>query len=100
MRDFNSVFHLEEVTIEEPSNDVKYDKVIVEPISNTHKESKLSDELNKKIHLLSSYMIEQQGVSSDFSSGNVGLLRLVRLRVSGNSSSILPASVEKASLTF
>ena len=26
-------FYLEEVTIEEPSNDVQYDKVIVEPIS-------------------------------------------------------------------
>ena len=27
-------FYLEEVTIEEPSTDIKYDKVIVEPINN------------------------------------------------------------------
>ena len=39
-------FYLEEVTIEEPSTGIKYDKVIVEPI-NKNPLNKLSDGLNK-----------------------------------------------------
>ena len=41
-------FYLEEVTIEEPSTGIKYDKVIVEPI-NKNPLNKLSDELNNLV---------------------------------------------------
>ena len=101
-------FYLEEVTIEEPSTDIKYDKVIVEPINNQisklHEFWKIKNiAITRNIKKPGSIYIIVQQLQLSSTSGLrliIGLGLCPPSKFSGISSRIFPANKSNASPTF